>query len=432
VDRSNNFVESVTRSPVIWGCLGVGAFYGLIHSGLVNSQLVNRYFASHPVEYLATVMFFVGFSSLLVKLVDVVSQLQGLSEPLLGPVGRGGESVSNCSELLGKLERQDRVSQSSYLVRRLRETIEYVRRNDSADGMDEQLRYLADLDVGRANSSYALVRVIIWAIPILGFLGTVIGITLAIANLSPDALEDSLPEVTAGLGVAFDTTALALGLSIVLMFGQFLVDRVETTLLDRVDQRAERELIGRFERIPEGPSGQMKAVGQMAEQVVRVVEDLVRLQTELWRGTIQKSEERWAGMANESGRQLQAALGGALNEGLKSHAQQVAVIEKEAASENRRHWENVQDALLRGAEANIALQSSMQTQAELLEKAIAASGEIAGLENSLNRNLAALAGSKNFEQTVMSLSAAIHLLNSRITSDATGSTAVNLGSGHAA
>jgi hypothetical protein len=36
------------------------------------------------------------------------------------------------------------------------------------------------------------------------------------------------------------------------------------------------------------------------------------------------------------------------------------------------------------------------------------------LEKALNQNLAALAGSKNFEDTVMSLSAAIHLLNTRL------------------
>jgi hypothetical protein len=36
------------------------------------------------------------------------------------------------------------------------------------------------------------------------------------------------------------------------------------------------------------------------------------------------------------------------------------------------------------------------------------------LEVELNRNLAALAGARNFEETVMSLAAAIHLLNSRL------------------
>jgi len=44
------------------------------------------------------------------------------------------------------------------------------------------------------------------------------------------------------------------------------------------------------------------------------------------------------------------------------------------------------------------------------------------LEDALNRNLANLAGASNFEQTVMSLAAAIHLLNARLT-DAGGDAA---------
>ena len=53
-------------------------------------------------------------------------------------------------------------------------------------------------------------RLIVWAIPILGFLGTVIGITMALNAIDPKAVEESMMQVTTGLGVKFDTTALAL------------------------------------------------------------------------------------------------------------------------------------------------------------------------------------------------------------------------------
>src|SRR5690606_22689154 len=133
-----------------------------------------------------------------------------------------------------------------------------------------------------AQSSYALVRIIIWAIPILGFLGTVIGITLAIANISPQQLEHSLPQVTAGLGVAFDTTAVALTQSIVLMFGQFLCDRLEGRLLARVDERAPVELSGRFEQAITGGDPQVAAVRRMAETVLQSIERLMARQAEVW------------------------------------------------------------------------------------------------------------------------------------------------------
>ena len=48
------------------------------------------------------------------------------------------------------------------------------------------------------------------------------------------------------------------------------------------------------------------------------------------------------------------------------------------------------------------------------------------LEEALNRNLAALSGAKNFEQTVMSLAAAIHLLNARLADVPSGAPTVQL------
>ena len=55
-----------------------------------------------------------------------------------------------------------------------------------------------------------------------------------------------------------------------------------------------------------------------------------------------------------------------------------------------------------------------------------ATGEVIGLEAALNDNLKALAGSKNFEDTVMSLSAAIHLLSTRLSDTADQTSQVDL------
>ena len=71
----------------------------------------------------------------------------------------------------------------------------------------ERHHTLADQAAERLHESYSLVRTITWAVPILGFLGTVVGITMAIANVTPEQLDTSLGEVTDGLAVAFDTTA---------------------------------------------------------------------------------------------------------------------------------------------------------------------------------------------------------------------------------
>ena len=56
----------------------------------------------------------------------------------------------------------------------------------------------------------------------------------------------------------------------------------------------------------------------------------------------------------------------------------------------------------------------MRKQGEVLLKVVEATDQVARLEETLNRNLHSLAGAKNFEETVVSLAAAIQLLSSRV------------------
>jgi hypothetical protein len=60
------------------------------------------------------------------------------------------------------------------------------------------------------------------------------------------------------------------------------------------------------------------------------------------------------------------------------------------------------------------MQVEASRQTELMNQLVLATGDVVKLEGVLNQNLSALAGSKNFENTVMSLAAAIHLLNTRL------------------
>ncbi len=406
--------RAIAGSPFVWGGLAAGVFYWLIHTDVLAGEFIKRYFASHSVEYAATTMFFVGLAALGVKVVDMLAQYPQLGNSLLGTVAPGSRAGEDARALLGLLDNLPPARRTDCLPRRLREALVHVRRHDSAESLDDELKYLADLDAVRLHSSYGLIRVIIWAIPILGFLGTVIGITLAIANLSPQALESSLPEVTAGLGVAFDTTALALGLSMILMFSQSLTSWAENALLEQVDARAAEELEGRFLQISAGPDGQIEAVRRMGEAVVNMTDKLIHRQSDIWRASMEEAAARWNSMATSAGEQLQDALAAALDESLQAHAARLVDGQQQISDANQRHWNQVQQSQVQNTQAMASLQADMSRQADILMRAVDAAGEIAGLENSLNRNLAALSGAKNFEQTVMSLAAVIHLLNARL------------------
>lgn len=75
----------------------------------------------------------------------------------------------------------------------------------------------AEIESERLDSELAMVRYIAWAIPSIGFIGTVRGIGAAL-GLAHRAVEGDITGVTRNLGVAFNSTFIALLISIVLMF----------------------------------------------------------------------------------------------------------------------------------------------------------------------------------------------------------------------
>lgn len=95
---------------------------------------------------------------------------------------------------------------------------------------------------------YSMTRYIIWLIPSLGFIGTVIGISLALAYAGAVDLEDPtlLAELTKRLAVAFNTTLLALVMSAVLVLIQHVVQAREEGALNEVGQYCLDNLINRL------------------------------------------------------------------------------------------------------------------------------------------------------------------------------------------
>jgi len=69
----------------------------------------------------------------------------------------------------------------------------------------------------RLDSELSMIRYIAWAIPSIGFLGTVRGIGEALGH-AHKALEGDIFDVTRSLGIAFNSTLIALLISILLMF----------------------------------------------------------------------------------------------------------------------------------------------------------------------------------------------------------------------
>lgn len=117
--------------------------------------------------------------------------------------------------------------------------------------LDDSSFYLA-----ASESSYSVPRILIWAIPLLGFVGTVIGISGAVGSFSGvletsgdvEAIKGGIGNVTTSLGLAFDTTLLALFLSVLVMIPLVLVERYESKLLLGIDVFINDKLLPRLKK----------------------------------------------------------------------------------------------------------------------------------------------------------------------------------------
>lgn len=402
--------------PIVLGLIPYCAFLLAIRSGVITNELILRYCASHIVSYVATGMFFIGLAALFLKALEVVTQYGTLGNVQLDDPPEDGQKVEEAGGLLDYLESLPRRVRNSYLWRRLRDALLHVERNESADELGDELKYLSDMDAGRQHESYSLVRIIVWATPMLGFLGTVIGIAAALGQFEfkGEDFTGAVAKLKDGLFVAFDTTALALCLTIALMFIQFLIDRLETSLLAIVDSRANEEMTGRFQQLGGGSDPSVKTIQRLGQAVVESTEKLVERQSTLWESSIDAAQQKWTQMSHASGEQLQAALATAINAALERYTDRMTQAEQRAAEQLRHRWEQWQVALSENARILHSQQQEIAKQGEVMKQVVEATGDVIKLEQALNDNLGALAGSKNFEDTVMSLSAAIQLLTTKL------------------
>ncbi len=98
----------------------------------------------------------------------------------------------------------------------------------------------------RVEMRYAMIRYLVWAIPTVGFIGTVLGISGALGNIDTESADIDLGPMLDDLSLAFNTTLLALILSAILVFFQHLVERREEQSVNLAGNYCLRNLINRL------------------------------------------------------------------------------------------------------------------------------------------------------------------------------------------
>lgn len=315
----------VLTAPWIWAGLATGIFYWQIPNLPVGQELALRYFCAHPLERVLTGLFFVGLSIIAVKSYLLLFERYAfLKVPDFGINDVNQDLETKVYKFQNRLTSASSDLQNTHWGRRLEHLLTFFKGQKSGHGLNEHMTYLSESAGDRLHASHSLLQTVIWSIPILGFLGTVMGITLAIANVTPDQLETSLDEVTNGLAVAFDTTALALSLSLVLGFASLFIKRGEESLLGDIDERCRLEVNRCFSIAAESQHPLAEAEAKASQALIEQTTSLISAQTAEWTNALQELRQQWTETIQTQQQALVESLTDGTSNTLSNHAQQLA------------------------------------------------------------------------------------------------------------
>ena len=147
----------------------------------------------------------------------VSAQRRLLSQPLVSIEDGRRVLPEDARKLSRPLEALPEPERGYLLPKVLRNALNRYGSTGSVQDVSNVVRDICDTEADRLDSELSMVRYITWAIPSIGFIGTVRGIGAALGN-AHEAVAGNIAAVTASLGVAFNSTFVALLISIVIMF----------------------------------------------------------------------------------------------------------------------------------------------------------------------------------------------------------------------
>lgn len=220
----------------------------------IGRILLDRASSIYPftIQNLMWLLFFVGMGDVLIRFMHGGKELRQVRLQLLPEE----EDVMLRARDLGDIYAKVRPSplvETGFLQRMISRIILQFQASHSIDQANALLNSSLELFQHEIDLKYNMIRYLVWLIPTLGFIGTVIGIAFALneAGTMPKIQNTTevqawLKSLTNSLGLAFYTTLVALCLSAVLVFLMHITQGREETALNRSGQYCLDNLINRL------------------------------------------------------------------------------------------------------------------------------------------------------------------------------------------
>lgn len=227
-----------------------------------GNVLLDRKSGSFPftIQTLMWVMFFFGLGELLTRYLSAHNESRQMALKYLpedeSTLLQGGD----LGPIIKRIN-QDPGPSEFFLQRLLKRTILQFQSSRSIDQANSLMNSTLELYQHETDMKYSMVRYLVWFIPTLGFIGTIIGISnglakakdfpgISVASVSdpsaPSPIREWITDLTTELAVAFDTTLLALILSAILVFFLHIIQEKEEMSLNKIGHYCMDNLITRL------------------------------------------------------------------------------------------------------------------------------------------------------------------------------------------
>ncbi|MEQ1850520.1 MAG: MotA/TolQ/ExbB proton channel family protein [Chthoniobacteraceae bacterium] len=276
--------------------------------------LANLFYKHMLVSFTNTLFFCWAMAICFLKLKKLKHQQQALLLDVL-PMRLGKEiDVRNVGPFIDHLYTLPVHLRDSLMVNRIRKALEFFEVRQNVGHVSAMMTAQSAIDGSRISGSYIILRAFLWAIPLLGFIGTVVGLSHAIGGMSFANVEDvskivgSLNAVTSGLGTAFDATLLGLVLAVLLNFPLNSLSKHEDETLNDIDAFCNEVLLPRLN------DGTGTSAQSSVENIPQLVEQLA--------AGITASQKEFLSEFNNSA-EIFRSLAGQLEQAAAVHQQKV-------------------------------------------------------------------------------------------------------------
>jgi len=385
------------------GKAGIGGLIGYLN-GLVNQR--------GPVQWLELLCFFVVVLFMILKSRIIRYQIQHIYDDTAQLSSMNMDNEDDL-QLLRKRIHDEGLDEKSILLGRLDRGLALWLATKDVGRVGSWMGSEASRDNAMSDLTYTLARTMMWAIPILGFIGTVQGLSSAVGGFGDflsgaadlAAIKGAIADVTIGLGVAFDTTFLALMLVTIIQFPLSSLMRREATLLGEIEVYIDEHFVSRL------PSAEQQAVvienleDSIEAAFRRYIPDPDRYE-EVFTESIEKAgtvvekqfesfTQKYVDARKQATDDEVQALAGALE---SAHLKAA-----ELANQYARSADGIQtalgDSLAKAAQAAGDVAKQVDTIADLGAKI----KELLQVEQALERAVAGIAGADEFQKTFAQL-----------------------------